>query len=59
MSGIKRTAFAILLVSYFLGWIHFPTITFFVSALVVIPAGFTYDEYARLLRDKQSGRENA
>lgn len=59
MSWIKRTAFAILLVSYFLGWIHFPTITFFVSALVVIPAGFTYDEYTRILRDKQSGRENA
>lgn len=43
MSGIKRTAFAILLVSYLLGWIHFTIITFCVSALIVIPAGFAYD----------------
>jgi len=59
MSWIKRTAFAILLVSYFLGWIHFPTITFFVSVLFIIPAGFTYDEYTRLFREKQSGRQSA
>ena len=59
MPWLKRTAFAILLVSYFLGWIHFPIITFFVSALVLIPAGFAYDEYTRLLRDKQSAGQNA
>jgi len=58
MSWIKRTAFAILLISYFLGWIHFPTITFFVSVLVIIPVGFTYDEYTRLLRNKKSGWED-
>jgi len=58
MSWIKRTAFAILLVSYFFCWIRFPAIIFFVTSLVLFPAGFTYDEYTRIIRDKQSGREN-
>lgn len=58
ISPIKRTAIAILLLFPQLGWIYFPTITFFVSALAVIPAGFVYDEYTKIMRDKQSGREN-
>lgn len=52
MSPIKRTALGILLVLYFMSAIHFPRIWFFLSVLVLIPAGFTYDEYKRLLKDK-------
>jgi hypothetical protein len=52
MSTIKRTAFAILLVLYFWGCVHFPNIGFFVSVLGLFPAGFTYDEYKRLLKDR-------
>lgn len=58
MSGIKRMAFAILLLSYFSGWVYFPMVNFLVSSLVIIPAGFTYDEYVRVLRDKKSRRRN-
>jgi divalent metal cation (Fe/Co/Zn/Cd) transporter len=57
MSKIKRTALVIMLVFYFLGWIHFPIIAFFVSVLVLIPAGFTFDEYKRLLADRLSTQE--
>lgn len=54
MSKIKRTVLVIMLVFYFLSWIHFPTIAFLVSVLAIIPSGFTYDEYKRLLTDRLS-----
>ncbi len=54
MSFIKKAILVIFFLSYIGGWHHFPKITFFVSVLLIIPCGFTYDRYKMLLRKKSS-----
>jgi hypothetical protein len=41
-----------LFILYVLGWQKYPEFTFFLSFLVLIPAGFAYDRYRQILRDK-------
>jgi hypothetical protein len=54
MSFLKKgIIFAIFAASLY-GWRHFPVFTFFLSVLVVIPGGLTYDKYRRILNEKIS-----
>jgi len=57
LSKTKRIVFAILFFLYFYCSFHFGIITCFVSVLVLVPAGFTYDEYKRLLKEKQKEKQ--
>ena len=54
MSFLKKAMLVIIFIVYVRGWHHFPKITFFVSVLLIIPCGFTYDRYKVLLRKKSS-----
>lgn len=57
MSFLKKgTLFGIFAASLY-GWRNFPTFTFFLSVLVIIPGGFTYDKYRRILKEKMSNTE--
>jgi hypothetical protein len=41
-------------VGYFVAWFKYPTLAFFFSIIVMIPAGLTYDRYVQVLREKSS-----
>lgn len=54
MSFLKKgILFGIFAVSVY-GWSHFPDVTFFLFVLVLIPGGFTYNKYRRILNEKVS-----
>lgn len=54
MSFVKKSLLVIIFLAYVRGWHQFPKITFFVSVLLLIPGGFTYDRYKTLLKEKAS-----
>ncbi len=54
MSFVKKALLVIIFLAYVRGWTHFPRITFFVTVLLLIPSGFTYDKYKMLLNKKAS-----
>ncbi len=54
MPFLKKVLLVIIFIVYVRGWHHFPKITFFVSVLLIIPYGFTYDRYKMLLKKKSS-----
>lgn len=41
-----------LFILYVLGWRMYPEFTCFLSVLVLMPAGFAYDKYRQILRDR-------
>ncbi len=51
-SVLKRTTALLLFVSWMFLWRTFPTPTFFLSVLVVLPIGFIIDEYNKMLKKK-------
>ncbi len=50
MSFFKKALLVIFFLAYVGGWHYFPNITFFVSVLILIPGGFTYDKYKIIKR---------
>ena len=54
MSFLNKALLVILFLLYVGGWHHFPKITFFVSVLLLIPGGFTYDKYKIIKKEKAS-----
>ena len=54
ISFSKKALLVVIFLVYVRGWHHFPKITFFISVLLIIPFGFTYDRYKMLLKEKSS-----
>lgn len=54
LSLLNRWVMVILALLYLHAWSHWPEFTFFFTFLFLPPAATTYDEYARLLKEKPS-----
>ena len=54
MSFFKKALLVIFILAYVGGWHYFPNSTFFVSVLLLIPGGFTYDKYKIIKKEKVS-----
>lgn len=54
LSRPKQVLLILFVVGYFVAWSKYPTLAFFLGIFLVIPGGFTYDRYLKLLREKSS-----
>jgi hypothetical protein len=59
MSFIRKAVLVILFLACILGLNKYPETILFISALLVIPAGFTYDRYKMILKRKASSTHQA
>lgn len=56
LSLLKRVIVLMLFASWTFGWMKYPGPTFFFSILVILPAGYTIDEYRKLIAGKTADR---
>ena len=54
LSFSKKALWVAIFLAYMGGVTHYPTITFFVTGILIFPCGATYDRYKKILRDKTS-----
>jgi len=54
-SNLARIIIVLILVTYFVSWFYTPILAYWVGILILIPTGFTYDEFRKIVSARDAG----